>query len=53
MKAITTLFESILSTDESIVWRPTDGPTEYSRGWKWDPAAPAARGWKWDPIDAA
>jgi hypothetical protein len=48
MKAITTLFESILSTDESIVWRPTDGPTEFTgRGWQWGGLTSGERGWQW------
>ena len=52
MKAITTIFESILSGDESIVWSPVEGPTEYagaSRGWGWTTldAAAAGRGWGW------
>ena len=50
MKAITTLFESILSNDESIVWNPTDGPTEFSGAWTWNPADSAARAWTWNPA---
>ena len=50
MKAITTLFESILSNDESRVWNPTDGPTAFSRGWSWVPVVGgAARAWSWVP----
>lgn len=38
MKAITTIFESILSNgDNTLIWTPADGPTE----------AAAARGWQW------
>jgi hypothetical protein len=38
MKAITTIFESILSTrDNSLIWTPAEGPTEAveARGWNW------------------
>ena len=50
MKAITTLFESILTNEESIVWAPTEGPTQFARGWGWNPADSAARGWGWNPA---
>jgi hypothetical protein len=54
MKAITTLFESILSTDEAIIWRPTEGPTDFAaRGWDWKGPISSARGWDWKgPISA-
>jgi hypothetical protein len=39
MKAITTIFESMLR-DESLVWSPADGPTEFSGG-------PRQSGWQW------
>jgi hypothetical protein len=37
MKAITTIFESILGNDDSLVWTPTDGPSDFSaqRAWGW------------------
>ncbi|WP_277752334.1 hypothetical protein [Pedococcus bigeumensis] len=38
MKAITTIFESILSTrDNSLIWTPSEGPTEgfAGRNWQW------------------
>jgi hypothetical protein len=37
MKAITTLFESMLGSDDTIVWTPTDGRTQAfeQRGWGW------------------
>ncbi|MFC8504709.1 hypothetical protein ACFUC1_20360 [Pedococcus sp. NPDC057267] len=50
MKAITTLFESILTNEETIVWAPAEGPTQFARGWGWNPAESAARGWGWNPA---
>jgi hypothetical protein len=52
MKAITTLFESMLGSDDTMVWTPTSGPTEFagsSRGWGWTTVdgAAAGRGWGW------
>lgn len=49
MKAITTIFESILTGDESIVWSPSNGgPTEYAaRGWDWGLEGSPERGWDW------
>ena len=50
MKAITTIFESILGKDDSLVWTPTNGgPTEFSRqGWDWGHVqAGSERGWDW------
>jgi len=37
MKAITTLFESMLGNDDAIVWTPADGRTQAveQRGWGW------------------
>jgi len=37
MKAITTIFESMLGNDDSLVWTPADGPSDFSaqRGWGW------------------
>jgi hypothetical protein len=48
MKAITTIFESILGQDDSLVWTPADGPTNAiaSRGWDWT-GVEAQRGWTW------
>ena len=49
MKAITTIFESILGKDDSLVWTPADGPTKAfaDSGWDWK-ANDAARGWDWE-----
>jgi hypothetical protein len=53
MKAITTIFESILSGDESMVWSPADGPTEFAaRGWDWKGVDGSGRGWDWTGLDA-
>ena len=39
MKAITSIFESILSTrDNTLIWTPAEGPTE----------AVAAKNWTWN-----
>ncbi len=39
MKAITSIFESILSTrDNTLIWTPAEGPTE----------ATAAKAWGWN-----
>jgi hypothetical protein len=38
MKAITTIFESILGNgDNTLVWTPADGPTEFTatKNWGW------------------
>jgi len=37
MKAITTIFESILGNDDSLVWTPNDGKSDFSaqRAWGW------------------
>lgn len=40
MKAITTIFESILGNGDTLVWTPADGPTEAM-------APTAQRGWTW------
>jgi hypothetical protein len=50
MKAITTIFESILGKDDSLVWTPTNGgPTEFSplQGWDWGKQGTPERGWDW------
>jgi hypothetical protein len=39
MKAITTIFESILSSGDTLIWTPSEGPA--------DGFAPASRGWQW------
>ncbi|MDR6864124.1 hypothetical protein [Phycicoccus sp. 3266] len=52
MKAITTLFESILTNEEAIVWSPAEGPTQFSRGWGWGGVDAAARGWGWGGADS-
>jgi hypothetical protein len=46
MKAITSIFESILGNGDTIIWTPADGPTEF--------AAPStgAKGWGWGTIEA-
>jgi hypothetical protein len=49
MKAITTLFESILTNEETI-WAPAEGPTQFSRGWGWGPVESSSRGWGWGPA---
>jgi len=47
MKAITTIFESILGKDDSLVWTPTaGGPTEFTA------SATASKGWGWGTIEA-
>lgn len=49
MKAITTIFESILGKDDSLVWTPADGgPTKAfaDAGWEWK-GVEAQRGWEW------
>jgi hypothetical protein len=48
MKAITTIFESILGQDDSLVWTPTHGgPTEFAG------TAQASKGWGWGgPLEA-
>jgi hypothetical protein len=37
MKAITTIFESILGNDDSLVWTPNDGKSDFSAqsAWGW------------------
>ncbi len=39
MKAITSIFETMLGQDDSLVWTPAGEPTEAtqfaSRGWGW------------------
>ena len=49
MKAITTIFESILTKDDSLVWTPADGPTKAmpDAGWHWE-GVEANRGWHWE-----
>jgi hypothetical protein len=52
MKAITTIFESILSNGDTLIWTPADGPTEMAassaRGWQWGGLeATSHRGWQW------
>jgi hypothetical protein len=39
MKAITSIFESILEQDDAATWTPVDGPTEA--------AGPRGTGWGW------
>lgn len=48
MKAITTIFESMLGKDDSLVWTPADGPTKAfaDAGWEWR-QVDAQRGWEW------
>ncbi len=52
MKAITTIFESILGNDDSIIWTPSEGPTEFnastasSKGWGWG-TFEGNKGWGW------
>ena len=54
MKAITTIFESILGKDDSLVWTPADGPTKAmaDRGWTWT-GLEADRGWTWGWLSSA
>ena len=43
MKAITTIFESILGKDDSLVWTPADGRHQGVRrraGWDWGTPRP-------------
>lgn len=46
MKAITTIFESILGQDDTLVWTPADGPTKAmpDAGWEW---RGVEAGWEW------
>ena len=39
MKAITTIFESMLGKDDSLVWTPADGPTKAFADASWDGAS--------------
>ncbi|GAB3069680.1 MULTISPECIES: hypothetical protein [unclassified Phycicoccus] len=52
MKTITTIFESILGQDDTFVWTPTDGPTEFARGWDWKGVDGASRGWDWKGLES-
>jgi hypothetical protein len=40
MKAITSIFESILGQDDAVVWTPAEGPTEAAAG-------PRGTSWGW------
>jgi hypothetical protein len=48
MKAITTIFESILGKDDSLVWTPVDGPTKAfaDSAWEWH-RLEAQGAWEW------